>query len=486
MEDNKKYDNWIKMLSILVVAIIVFVFIFTVSNTNLAKGTYSAGSTTIIDDGGSGSGERVCGCYIGNGLQTFYSENGSCDKYAGYTKLSNSACSGVYGNCFCFNNEQACGTPDHTVPNVAQELCTLNRICSGYSSYGFGTDTPDCPKDEEKTTVNCGCYCKNGSCVTVTGEAEGKTASSIARANTVCNSNKDDYVKNGYQRYGTGYTCSDSNSDTSPDDSRKTCYCYKCDTNTGSWNVVSENQTTEGECDCGDDEYRSFGQEVDKPGWCINENDEVVTVNCGCFCKDNQCTTVTAEGKNSYSAKLQCASKKTNLLLGGYSLQSAEESCLSSIETVTINCGCYCKDGNCTTVTGKGFNKDFATAICEMNATAKKVDGYEKNGSANTCSGSDTGNQNGGNSNGGNSNGGNSNGGNSNGGNSNGGNSNGGNSNGGNSNGGNSNDGNSNDGNPSTVDNPQTGTVGIIIAWVVGLSAIVYSLWYFKKSSSIN
>ena len=37
-----------------------------------------------------------------------------------------------------------------------------------------------------------------------------------------------------------------------------------------------------------------------------------------------------------------------------------------------------------------------------------------------------------------------------------------------------------------TNNNPQTGTVGIIVAWLVGLSAIVYSLWYFKKSSSIN
>ena len=34
--------------------------------------------------------------------------------------------------------------------------------------------------------------------------------------------------------------------------------------------------------------------------------------------------------------------------------------------------------------------------------------------------------------------------------------------------------------------NPPTGTVGIVIAWVVGLAAIVYTLWYFKKSSSIK
>ena len=39
---------------------------------------------------------------------------------------------------------------------------------------------------------------------------------------------------------------------------------------------------------------------------------------------------------------------------------------------------------------------------------------------------------------------------------------------------------------PNTSNNPQTGTVGIIIAWVIGLSAIVYSLWYFKKSFSIK
>ena len=34
--------------------------------------------------------------------------------------------------------------------------------------------------------------------------------------------------------------------------------------------------------------------------------------------------------------------------------------------------------------------------------------------------------------------------------------------------------------------NPKTGTVGIIVAWVIGLAAIVYSLWFFKKSSSIK
>ena len=34
--------------------------------------------------------------------------------------------------------------------------------------------------------------------------------------------------------------------------------------------------------------------------------------------------------------------------------------------------------------------------------------------------------------------------------------------------------------------NPQTGTAGIIVAWIVGLFAIVYSLWYIKRSSSIN
>ena len=34
--------------------------------------------------------------------------------------------------------------------------------------------------------------------------------------------------------------------------------------------------------------------------------------------------------------------------------------------------------------------------------------------------------------------------------------------------------------------NPKTGTIGIVVAWIAGLSAILYSLWYFKKSSSIK
>ena len=34
--------------------------------------------------------------------------------------------------------------------------------------------------------------------------------------------------------------------------------------------------------------------------------------------------------------------------------------------------------------------------------------------------------------------------------------------------------------------NPQTGTVGIIIAWVVALFTVGYAIWYFKKSSSLD
>ena len=34
--------------------------------------------------------------------------------------------------------------------------------------------------------------------------------------------------------------------------------------------------------------------------------------------------------------------------------------------------------------------------------------------------------------------------------------------------------------------NPPTGTAGIIVAWLVGLSAIVYSFWYFKKNSAMK
>lgn len=37
-----------------------------------------------------------------------------------------------------------------------------------------------------------------------------------------------------------------------------------------------------------------------------------------------------------------------------------------------------------------------------------------------------------------------------------------------------------------TINNPSTGTVGIIIAWVVGIAAIIYSVLYFKKSSLIK
>ena len=39
---------------------------------------------------------------------------------------------------------------------------------------------------------------------------------------------------------------------------------------------------------------------------------------------------------------------------------------------------------------------------------------------------------------------------------------------------------------PTPSSNPTTGTTGIIVAWIVGLSAIVYSLWYYKKSSMVN
>ena len=35
-------------------------------------------------------------------------------------------------------------------------------------------------------------------------------------------------------------------------------------------------------------------------------------------------------------------------------------------------------------------------------------------------------------------------------------------------------------------DNPKTGTFGIIVAWIIGIATIGYSVWYFKKSTSIK
>lgn len=34
--------------------------------------------------------------------------------------------------------------------------------------------------------------------------------------------------------------------------------------------------------------------------------------------------------------------------------------------------------------------------------------------------------------------------------------------------------------------NPKTGTVGIIIAWIVGMGTIIYAMWYYRKSASLN
>ena len=34
--------------------------------------------------------------------------------------------------------------------------------------------------------------------------------------------------------------------------------------------------------------------------------------------------------------------------------------------------------------------------------------------------------------------------------------------------------------------NPQTGSVAVVVAWLIGLSAIGYAVWYFKRMGSIE
>ena len=71
MKETKKFDNWIGLLSISVVAIVVFVFILTVSNTHIAKGTYGACSCTC-----AGLYENQCNSTAGC---TWVSEFAGCE-----------------------------------------------------------------------------------------------------------------------------------------------------------------------------------------------------------------------------------------------------------------------------------------------------------------------------------------------------------------------------------------------------------------------
>ena len=38
--------------------------------------------------------------------------------------------------------------------------------------------------------------------------------------------------------------------------------------------------------------------------------------------------------------------------------------------------------------------------------------------------------------------------------------------------------------NPGTPENPPTGATGIVFVWLIGLCAIGYSFWYFKKTGT--
>ena len=39
---------------------------------------------------------------------------------------------------------------------------------------------------------------------------------------------------------------------------------------------------------------------------------------------------------------------------------------------------------------------------------------------------------------------------------------------------------------PTVITNPSTGNVAIIFVWIIGIMTFGYTIWYFKKVSSMN
>ena len=372
MKETKKYDNWMKLLTVSVIVIIACVFTLTVTNTHLAKGTYATKTGDKCDTLGQTTTDGNCTCVYGfGGLQwdcTSTTSSGNTASATGTVSPSNPSLATGTGS----TNGSTCVS---IVPSgwlfggESKSTCeaTAEAACGGVNKYdGCQTATHD-----EDNTVSCYTYRCNGtsSCASLisSGWLFGGESSStcVTTAEKMCGTGK-------YQG------CQSATHD---EDNTVSCYSYKCISTNPSGNSATSSKT-----------------------YTIKFKDAGGTRNLGI------CTTGTNGKLSSSCSAFDCCDE----WIGSETLTTSQ----ILNKTFTSDDTYKCKAGSshgCYDYSGDPTPKPASNSSATPNNSTNKP-------SSTSTSNSDVPN------------------------------------------------------------NPGTGTAGIIVAWLVGLSAIVYSLWYFKKT----
>lgn len=415
MKETKKYDNWMKFLTVSVIVIIVCVFTLTISNTRLAKGTYGAAT--------------IEGCNLES---TFINGN-----YA-EVKLGNDDDNSICCSSFNYSPMQAsyCSTPINYDSNDHYHYYLKSPLScvSGYSPIGIYCLKCDSGYYWDSSAYSSSTGANSGSCVS---ETQTQTETGM-------------------------------------------CYCYKCRAG-GVWSIEKLNDgKTADECTldnfCKGYEVASFNKQADKPNSC-NATDYPVTstvsTNCGCYCQGQkgECVTVMGRGATQAEAENACQASANNYVSNGYSRYGTGNECAGySTPTITfrdadnkrnlsvcttavdgkISGSCSALDDCCdqwisgseTLTSEQIYAKVFASDTTYKCKAGTSHGCYDYSGDPTPSSSTKPSTK--------------------------------------------PSTGSKTTQAPDVPVNPPTGMAGIIVAWLVGLSAIVYSLWYFKKSSSIK
>ena len=438
MKETKKYDNWMKFLTISVIVIIVCVFTLTVTNTHLAKGTYGAtcytpltATETYVCPTGSFKvlGKNMC-CPDGTSYQFL---GGYCEKSDGTSTGSIAGSSQkVCDSSQNLYEGQYCCSKEHTFDSTTKQCCAgSNSSTSTGSATSTGSTTSTtykCPAGQYYPGNGASCKaCEKGSYCP--GETYRPTAI-VSMGIHPC--------PDGYTTVGTGAsTVSECSVETTT--TTKTCVVgqpyiggdglyYASVTFSGmtinqccaskGWNA------TGGRCYTGGGKVTDHGTEyvyhepVDgecaegykKISVAYGTGRKTVCVEERCNCDDNGCDDATIEPTPT---------------------SSPTPTGTDPTPTSGPTYACYLVNHKYVWASSKPSGGTLVSSITNESKCSGCESSYTPNNNNNCVKPSS---------------------------------------------------------NPSSnvPVNPKTGTVGIIVAWVIGLAAIVYSLWYFKKSSSIK
>ena len=437
MKETIKYDNWMKFLTVSVIVIIVSVFTLTVTNTHLAKGTFSA--ETTCSDFYDGPTCESMGC--------------SWSVTTGCTGTVNPPSSSVPPSCAI--NWYLSGGKCVECPNGykssggSSTICYISCSANTYLASANATSCTQCSNGKTSKAHNVN-YGNTSSCTCV--YPQGQTQCESAQTGRKCSLVGGCYVPDGCK---TGYT--DLNGICAPSSEPPTCSSDRTYYPTGEPECESKSNGYVCSCDLkfcckvtttplGGDGYECTNPGGFK-GTCGQSTLRVCQGGGQFSCKLGSSTytyTCQYEGTDANGLSISnCTLNNTSTcsslipsgwILGGESksscITSAEskcgtgkyEGCQTAIhdEDNTISCFSYkCSESG----SGGGGNISPNPTSTEPPKSTEKPTSTQSAASTEKNV-------------------------------------------------------------PSS--NPQTGTAGIIVAWIVGLVAIVYALWYFRKSSSIK